>query len=227
MSGPAPSAGIRFDDQVAVVTGSGRGIGRSYALDLARRGAKVVVNDVDADVANAVVAEIAGAGGKAVACTESAGSFEGARAIVAVALDAYGDLDVVVNNAGVFRMGYIEDLRPEWAVEMINVHLLGYLWLTQHAWPIFRRKDYGRVVMTSSAAIFGHAGSANYAAAKGGVIGLTRALSREGEQYGIRVNAVLPTAKTQEYRLERTSPGFELTFADMERKAHGRVQPEA
>jgi NAD(P)-dependent dehydrogenase (short-subunit alcohol dehydrogenase family) len=217
---------IRLDGQVAIVSGAGRGMGRAHSLELARRGARVVVNDVDAEAAAAVVAEIDAAGGTALACTDSAGTYEGTRAIVDAALGAFGDLDILVNNAGVFPFGYFEELTPEAVRELVDVHLLGSFWLTQHAWPAFRRKGYGRVVMTSSAAgLFANPGLANYAAAKAGVYGLARALSFEGEPHGIMVNVILPAAATRPAAAVHV-PGFQEQFGDLDRRLHGRRQPE-
>ena len=218
------SDAISFEGQVAIVTGSGRGIGRGYALDLARRGAKVVVADIAEEVANEVVAEIEAEGGVAIACTETAATYEGTEAIVAAALEAFGDLHVLINNASTFRMHYFDQLERYMVEDMVNIHV-GYIWLTQHAWRVFMKNGYGRVVNTSSSAIFGHAGSANYAFAKAGVIGLTRQLAQESEQYGIKVNAVLPHGKTQDYRPGQGSPGLEKIQADRPDKMHGRVQP--
>lgn len=218
---------ISFDGQVAIVTGAGRGMGRAYALDFARRGAKVVVNDIEESVAQSVVDEIEGLGGAAVACTESAASYEGTQAIVATALDTFGELHVVVNNASVFRMGYFDVLERQAVVDMYEIHM-GYLWLVQHAWPVFQRNNYGRVVLTSSSAIWGHAGAAHYAAAKASVVGLARALYHEAEPIGVKVNVILPSARTQEYRLGRglVAPGMAERFAELDRRSHGRIQPE-
>ncbi len=216
---------VRLDGDVAIVTGSGRGLGRAHALELARRGARVVVNDVDAAAAAEVVSEIGDAGGTAVVCTESAAGYDGTAAIVEHALDAFEDLTVLVNNAGVFPLGHFEELTPEALTDTVNVHLLGYFWLTQHAWRVFVRKGYGRVVMTSSSAgLFANPGLANYAAVKAGVYGLGRALASEGATVGIKVNTILPSGATKP---DLASPlaDFDQQFPDIDRALHGRRSP--
>lgn len=220
---------IRFDGQVAIVSGAGHGLGRTYALDLGRRGAKVVVNDIDLPAAGVVVEEIADEGGTAIACDASAGSFEGTAEIVRFTLDVFGDLDVLINNAAYFRSGFFEDLEREHVENMFAVSLFGYFWLTQNVWPIFQRKGYGRVVMTSSAAgMFGNRASSHYAATKAGAYGLTRVLSLEGEPHGIKVNCVLPSGRdpVRSGRRERPNPSLQTDMGDVAAKLHGRTQPE-
>ena len=188
---------ISFQDQVAIVTGAGRGLGRSYALELARRGAAVVVNDLARRYAGETVADIEAAGGRAVASLDSVSTPEGAQAIVDRALSAFGTVDAVINNAGFMRNGYLEDLTPEGLRELLDVHVGGAFFVSRAAWPVMRAKGYGRIVMTSSAGgMFAMQGEANYAAAKAGVYGLGKALASEGEPHGIRVNTVLPMAST-------------------------------
>lgn len=188
---------IEFQDQVAIVTGAGRGLGRSHALELARRGAAVVINDVAEQYASETVADIEAAGGRAVASTHSVSTPEGAKAIVDLALEAFGTLDAVVNNAGFMRNGYLEELTPEGLRDLLDVHIGGSFFVTQAAWPTLRAKGYGRIVMTSSAGgMFAMQGESNYAAAKGGVYGLGRALAVEGAEHGIKVNTLLPMAAT-------------------------------
>jgi NAD(P)-dependent dehydrogenase (short-subunit alcohol dehydrogenase family) len=183
---------LSFEGQVAAVTGGGRGLGRAYSLELARRGAAVVVNDVDGSAAE-VAAEIAGAGGRAVAAHASVTSVDGAAAIVNKALDEFGTLDIVVNNAGIMRNGMLEDLTVEKYDAVLEVNTRGAFLVSQAAWPILREKRYGRLVMISSAGgMFAFAGVSNYAAAKAGVYGLMKALAFEGAEHGILVNAVLP-----------------------------------
>ena len=198
------SSTLSFDGQVAVVTGSGRGLGRAYAVELARRGAAVVVNDVSGEHARAVAGEIEGAGGTALACEDSVATPEGAQAIVAAALERYGRLDALVNNAGFMRNAYVEQLAIEDFDAVLDVHLRGSFLVTRAAWPALRRAGEGRVVMTCSAGgLFAMQAECNYAAAKAGVYGLTKALSFEGREHGIRVNALLPMAGT---RIEAAQP---------------------
>jgi NAD(P)-dependent dehydrogenase (short-subunit alcohol dehydrogenase family) len=184
---------ISFEGQVVVVTGVGRGLGRAHVLDLARRGARVVANDVSAEHADAVVAEVEAAGGTAVASHDSVGTPEGGRAIVELALERFGTVDAVIHNAGTFQYANFEDLSVDQITETIDVHLKGAFWVTQPAFPVMRDKGYGRVLLTSSSAgAFGMGGLANYAAAKAGLIGLGKAIAVEGAEFGILSNCVLP-----------------------------------
>jgi NAD(P)-dependent dehydrogenase (short-subunit alcohol dehydrogenase family) len=193
---------IDFDGQAAIVTGAGRGLGRLYALDLAARGASVVVNDVgstmggdgtDASVADAVVSEIRGARGHAVASHDSVATPEGGAAIVATAMDHFGRIDAVVSNAGIFQTRPIEDLTVEEWNRMLRVHLDGAFHLSQPAYGRMKAQGYGRFVfIASSAGLFGQPDSAHYAAAKAGMVGLANVLAIEGATHGIGVNTVLP-----------------------------------
>jgi NAD(P)-dependent dehydrogenase (short-subunit alcohol dehydrogenase family) len=196
------SESIRFTDQVAIVTGAGRGLGRLYALELARRGASVVVNDVggsmhgegaDPEVADAVADEIVGAGGRAIASHDSVATADGAARIVACAVDGFGRLDVVVSNAGIFHTTAFENLTPgEWE-RMVNVHLNGAFYLSQPAYRVMQAQGYGRFVfISSSAGVFGQPNSAHYAAAKSGIVGLSNVIAIEGAPHGILANCVLP-----------------------------------
>ena len=196
-----------FDGQVAIVTGAGGGLGRSHALELARRGARVVVNDLggsvdgtgdNASAAQKVVDEIVAAGGEAVADHSSVATAEGGQAIVQTALDAFGTVDIVINNAGILRDKTFHNMTPELLEPVIAVHLLGAFYVTQPAWVVMRDKGYGRVVNTSSnSGLLGNFGQANYGAAKLGLVGLTRVLANEGHTKGIKVNAIAPVAKTR------------------------------
>jgi NAD(P)-dependent dehydrogenase (short-subunit alcohol dehydrogenase family) len=192
-------ADVSFEGQVAVVTGGGRGLGRAYSLELARRGASVVVNDLvpeaerGSSVADEVVAEIEAAGGTAAAAYGNVATPEGAKDAVDTAVERFGTLDVVINNAGIMRNGWVEELTPEKFDAVVDVSVRGSFLVTQAAWPVLREKGYGRIVMVSSSGgMLAFGGIANYAAAKAGVYGLTKALSYEGEEHGIRVNAILP-----------------------------------
>ena len=193
---------IGFTDQVVIVSGAGRGLGRLYALDLARRGAAVVVNDLggtlggdgaDQNIAEGVVDEIRKAGGTAVASYDSVSSAEGGAAIVATALDEYGRLDAVVSNAGIFHTAPFDELSPEQWRRMLSVHLDGAFHLSQPAYREMKAQRFGRFVfIASSAGLFGQPNSAHYAAAKAGTMGLANVVAIEGEEHGILANCVLP-----------------------------------
>ncbi len=198
---------LGFDGQVAIVTGAGGGLGRSHAIELARRGARVVVNDLGGAVdgtggsdtaAQKVVDEIVAAGGEAVADYNSVATAEGGEAIVQTALDAFDTVDIVINNAGILRDKTFHNLTPELLEPVISVHLLGAFYVTLPAWKIMREKGYGRVVNTSSnSGLLGNFGQANYGAAKLGLVGLTRVLANEGKAKGIKANAIAPVAITR------------------------------
>ncbi len=198
---------LTFDGQVAIVTGAGGGLGRSHAAELARRGAAVVVNDLGGAVdgtggsttaAERVVDEIRAAGGDAVADANSVATPDGGAAIVAHALDAFGRVDIVVNNAGILRDAAFKNVTPELLDPVIDVHLKGAFNVLRHAWPVLREQNYGRVVNTSSGSgLFGNFGQSNYGAAKAGLMGLTRVLSIEGARNNVRVNAIAPIAHTR------------------------------
>jgi len=194
---------IDFTGQVAVVTGAGRGLGRLYALDLACRGAAVVVNDLggsmrgegaDSGVADEVVGEIRKAGGTAVASHHSVDSPAGGQAIVDAAVHAFGRLDAVVSNAGIFGSVPFEDLSHDDWTRMLRVHLDGGFYLSQPAYRVMKKSGGGRFVfISSSAGIFGQPMEAHYAAAKAGLVGLTNVIAIEGEAHGILANSVMPT----------------------------------
>ncbi|MCV7219164.1 SDR family NAD(P)-dependent oxidoreductase [Mycobacterium crocinum] len=194
---------IDFTGQAVIVTGAGRGLGRLYALDLAKRGAAVVVNDlgstmrgegVDSTVADSVVDEITAAGGRAVASYDSVETPAGGAAIVAAAVNAFGRLDAVVSNAGIFGSVAFEDLSHDDWTRMLRVHLDGGFHLSQPAYRVMKAGEGGRFVfISSSAGVFGQPMEAHYAAAKAGLIGLTNVIAIEGEAFGIRANSVLPT----------------------------------
>ena len=198
---------IGFEGQVAIVTGAGRGLGRLYAMELARRGGAVVVNDLgstmhgqgsDASVAEQVVREIERAGGVAVASHDSVASPEGGEAIVRTALERFGRLDAVVSNAGIFHTAEFDKLAVEDWRRMLNVHLDGSFHLSQPAFRVMKSQGYGRFVFTaSSAGLFGQPHSAHYAAAKAGLVGLANVIAIEGAAHGILANTVLPFAATR------------------------------
>lgn len=198
---------IRFDGQVAIVTGAGQGLGRSHALGLAARGARVVVNDLggardgsgaSSDAARAVVDEIVAAGGEAIANGANVANFDEVVAMVAQAMDAWGRVDVLVNNAGILRdksfaKGSLDDFKL-----VLDVHLMGTVNCTKACWDIMREQQYGRImVTTSSSGLFGNFGQTNYGAAKMGVVGIMNTLCQEGAKYNIRVNALSPCAGTR------------------------------
>ncbi len=199
---------IRLDGQVAIVTGAGAGLGRTYALELADRGAKVVVNDLGGSrdgsgsgankAADAVVEEIQKAGGEAAANYDSVADPDGAASIIQTALDAFGRVDIVINNAGILRDKSMLKMEPaDWAA-VRNVHLDGAFYVTRAALPHLRERGYGRVVLTTSAAgLYGNFGQTNYSAAKMGLVGLMNTLKLEGKKYDIKVNTIAPIAKTR------------------------------
>jgi NAD(P)-dependent dehydrogenase (short-subunit alcohol dehydrogenase family) len=203
---------LRFDGRVAIVTGAGRNLGRAYAHLLAARGAHVVVNDLGvaisdtdgsgtapaANPAQQVVAEIADAGGAAVANEDSVATPDGGRAIVQTALDTFGRLDIVVNNAGVVRQAPFEDYGPSLLDDELTSQLGGHFNVTRAAWPVLTAAGYGRVLnLSSGAGLWGVPQMTGYAATKLGVVGFTRALALEGVGHGITVNVVAPCAKTR------------------------------
>ncbi|MGD8905181.1 MAG: SDR family NAD(P)-dependent oxidoreductase [Anaerolineae bacterium] len=203
----AEEAEIRFDDQVAVVTGAGGGLGRIYALELAKRGARVVVNDLggardgtgtSSRPADDVVREITDAGGTAVASYDSVTTTEGGHRIVQTAIDHFGRLDILINNAGILRDKSFAKMEPGMWQAVLDVHLHGAFNVTQPAFQAMRKQGYGRIVLTTSAAgLFGNFGQANYSAAKLGLVGLMNTLKIEGAKYDIKVNTVAPLAATR------------------------------
>ena len=198
---------LGYDGKVVIITGAGGGLGRQHALLMASRGALVVINDLggavdgsgsDKGAAERVVDEIKALGGEAVADTNSVATPEGGKAIVQTALDAYGTVDVVINNAGILRDKAFHNMEPDLMNPVFDVHLKGAFHVTQPAWVVMREKGYGRIVSTSSAAgIFGNFGQTNYGAAKMGLVGFTRVLAVEGAKYNIKANAIAPLALTR------------------------------
>ncbi|MGV9777038.1 SDR family oxidoreductase [Streptosporangium sp. NPDC003464] len=198
---------LRFDGKVAVITGAGHGLGRSHALSLAERGAKVVVNDLggaldgtgaSAGPAAEVVELINKNGGEAVASTDNVATPEGAKAIVRSAIDAFGRLDIVVNNAGILRDKSFGKMTVEEFDQVLAVHVRGSFLVSHAAFPHLKEQGYGRIVNTSSpAGLFGNFGQANYSTAKMGLVGLTKTLGIEGARAGIKANAIAPIAWTR------------------------------
>lgn len=197
---------IRFEDQVAVITGAGHGLGRTYALEFARRGAAVVVNDLGVDVhgvgsgpaAQVVVDEITKAGGRAVANMDSVATPEGGQAIIDTAVEAFGRVDIVINNAGILRDKAFHNLSFQELDDILDVHLRGAFYVSQPAFKVMREQKYGRFIFTSSAAgLFGNFGQTNYSAAKMGLVGLSNTIAIEGARNGIQSNAIAPIARTR------------------------------
>ena len=204
---------MSVDGRVAIVTGAGGGLGRQHALLLAQHGAKVVVNDLggnldgtgSGDAADAVVEEIRSAGGQAIANKASVADRDGAKSIIDDAVNEWGTVDIVVNNAGILRDKSFKNMTlDEWDI-VVDVHLNGTAYVTWHAWPIMYAKNYGRIVFTSSGSgIFGSFGQANYAAAKMGMVGLMNDLAREGASHNVHTNCLSPGAAT---RMTASIPG--------------------
>jgi len=198
---------IRYDGKVAIVTGSGQGLGRSHAIELAKRGAKVVINDLggakdgtggSSEAALSVVAEIEALGGEAIANGANVARYEEVEAMVKQTMDKWGRVDILVNNAGILRdksftKGGLDDFQL-----VLDVHLMGTVNCTKACWDIMRDQGYGRIVVTtSSSGLYGNFGQSNYGSAKMGVIGFMNTLVQEGAKYDIRVNALAPTAGTR------------------------------
>ena len=198
---------LGYDGKVAIITGAGGGLGRQHALLLALRGALIVVNDLggsvdgtgeNASAAQKVVDEIKAAGGEAVANHSSVATPEGGHEIVQTAIDTYGRVDIVINNAGILRDKAFHNMEPDLMNPVFDVHLKGAFHVTQPAWVRMREQGYGRIISTSSAAgIFGNFGQTNYGAAKMGLVGFTRVLAVEGAKYNIKANAIAPLALTR------------------------------
>ncbi|ORW21212.1 short-chain dehydrogenase [Mycolicibacter nonchromogenicus] len=198
---------IAFDNQVAIVTGAGGGLGRCHAIELARRGARVVVNDLGSavdgsgaseSVAQRVVDEITAQGGTAIANADSVATKDGGEAIVAAALEAFGRVDILVNNAGILRDAAFKNMTADQFDAVVAVHLIGAFNVTRAAWPIMREQNYGRIVHTTSGTgLFGNFGQTNYGAAKMGLVGMMHVLAIEGARNGITVNAIAPIARTR------------------------------
>jgi NAD(P)-dependent dehydrogenase (short-subunit alcohol dehydrogenase family) len=200
-------ADLGFDGKVAIITGAGGGLGRSHALDLAKRGGLIVVNDLGGttdgtgsseSAAQKVVDEIKAAGGEAVANYDSVATPEGGANIVKTAVDTFGRIDIIINNAGILRDTSFKNMTPDMLNPVLDVHLRGAFYVTQPAWQIMRDQGYGRIVNTSSGAgIFGNFGQTNYGAAKMGLVGFSRVLAVEGAKNNIKANCIAPVARTR------------------------------
>jgi NAD(P)-dependent dehydrogenase (short-subunit alcohol dehydrogenase family) len=204
---PQSTPELRFDNRVAVITGGGRGLGRAYALLLASRGAKVVINDpgasmsgtgVDVGPAQEVVNEIKAAGGDAVANTDSVATPQGGQAIIQSALDNYGRIDIVVHNAGVVRRAPLDEMTYEDFEFVLDVHLRGAFHVVRPAFPLMKKQGYGRVVLTGSInGLYGNYKNANYSVAKAGSQGLSSVIALEGAEHNVKSNVILPAAVTR------------------------------
>jgi NAD(P)-dependent dehydrogenase (short-subunit alcohol dehydrogenase family) len=200
-------ADLGYDGKVALITGAGGGLGREHALLLASRGARIVVNDLggsvsgeggDAGPAQRVAKEINDAGGEAVADGNSVSTPEGGEAVVKTAIDSFGRVDILINNAGILRDKTFHNMTPDLLNPVLDVHLKGAFYVTRPAWIRMREQSYGRVVNTSSnSGLLGNFGQTNYGAAKMGLVGFTRVLAAEGAKYNIKANAIAPVAKTR------------------------------
>jgi NAD(P)-dependent dehydrogenase (short-subunit alcohol dehydrogenase family) len=198
-------AGVK--GRVAVITGAGGGLGRRHAKLFAQEGAKVVVNDLGGErdgtgsgsaMADAVVDEITRAGGEAIANYDNVATFDGGRRVIQTALDAFGQVDIVVNNAGILRDKSFHKMTAEQWDAVLRVHLYGAFYVTRAAWPYMREQHFGRVIVTTSTSgLFGNFGQANYAAAKLGMVGLINTLAVEGVRYNVTANAIAPLANTR------------------------------
>jgi len=218
---------FRLDGRVAVVTGSGAGIGRSIAMAIAGAGARVVVNDLDGEAADRVVAEIRGAGGEATACVAAVGSAETAERLVDTAVEHFGGLDILVNNAGVVRDAMLWRMtEDDWDL-VLNVHLKGAFLNGRAAARVFREKNQGKILnVTSRAGLRGNAGQSNYAAAKMGIVGLTLTWALELKRYHVNVNAIAPVARTG-MTLSMPDEARERMFAALGDNVLGRMgEPE-
>jgi NAD(P)-dependent dehydrogenase (short-subunit alcohol dehydrogenase family) len=212
-----------FENRVAVVTGAGAGLGREYAVELARRGCRVVVNDLggsgsgvgsSTDAADTVVNMIVAAGGTAIANHDSVATRSGGCAIIDAALDTFGRLDVLISNAGILRTGRFDELTDDDIDAVIDVHLKAGFYVGQPAFAAMKRRRYGRILFTaSSSGVFGHPWQASYAAAKAGLVGLSNVVSIEGKDHGVLSNVLMPNARTR--LAEEIDWSWQREFSDL------------
>ena len=198
---------VRFDGRVAVITGAGGGLGKSHALELAKRGAQIVVNDLggsvdgsgsDSAAADVVVKEIEEAGGVAVANYDSVATKDGGESIIKTAVDNFGQVDILINNAGILRDKSFAKMSEDEMTLVLDVHLRGGFYVSQPAFRVMKERNYGRIVHTASAAgVFGNFGQANYGAAKMGLVGLSNVLAQEGAKHNVKSNVIAPIAMTR------------------------------
>jgi NAD(P)-dependent dehydrogenase (short-subunit alcohol dehydrogenase family) len=216
----------RFETQVVIVTGAARGLGRAHAIELARRGAHVIVNDLTGEVAD-VVAEITNFGGSAMAHVADVATAKGGAAIVQAAVDTFGGVHALINNAGFARNAPFASMSIADFDAVVGVHLRGAFFVTQPAWRVMQSQGYGRIVMTSSASgVFGRPAGANYCSAKAALVGLTKALAAEGIHHGIQTNCLLPIAAT-EFVAANPLPPAELKALEAALSGvNGRTEPE-
>lgn len=218
---------LQLSNRVAIVTGAARGLGRSYALDLASRGAIVVVNDLSGGGSDTVVATIEAGGGRALASEHDVSDPAAAAQVIADALEAYGRVDILINNAGMLRNGPFDELSVERIRDIFAVHLAGTFFVTQPAFRAMREAGFGRIVNISSNTSFGMRGLVNYAAAKAGILGFTTSLAIEGAPHGIGVNSVLPNG-TSTIMDDDPIPGFDqdTRFVNAFAGVSHRFEPE-
>jgi NAD(P)-dependent dehydrogenase (short-subunit alcohol dehydrogenase family) len=238
---PSEQPELRFDDRVAVVTGAGRGLGRDYALALAARGARVIVNDLgsrldgggsDPGPASAVADEIVAAGGQAFPNSASVTLTSGAESIVADALEHFGRVDIVINNAGNMDPGALPELPLEMVARHIDIHALGAFNVTRAAWPTMTERGYGRVLLTASVGVYGGSFLISYSTAKGAAVSLGRSLADAGAGHGIAVNMIAPAAETRmvtdpDYRAKCHLPPLDESSPPDPTRGTGRVVPMA
>lgn len=224
---------ISFRDQVVIVTGAGRGLGREYALEIGRRGGAVVVSDIGRDAtsgelqAQAVVEEIEASGGRAVAAVDTVATASGGRAIAEIAMDTFGRVDALIHNAGFLRPGYFDELSDEAVRDIFDVHVMGAFNVGRPVWARMKQQNYGRIVLTSSGSVFGYHASSNYASAKAAMIGLATALANEGVEHGIHANAILPLAQS-DIGKDNPVPGSSMQLLKAKLEEHrDRWQPNS